>query len=591
LSNASSTVTFGTNPFVYPNGYTTDRFGAANKAKVLLYNSNTFDYLTASIADLPTGASPRTLTMWVKFTGIIAQAPIFGYGSQVNNQAFGLTQGVGAVDPNQIENYRWGPGNSTIVTKPTVGNNWYCYALVYNGAVCKIYRDGELLATSTNTTLSTTGTALWIGRIIGDAAGRLDAHIDDFKIYNTALSEIEIGTNFVLESPVSGVPEVTNLFTTNVYPESATINYYVDANGGRAASTIRYGTSPTALTSTANGPSTISNTPALLNFEITGLSPNTLYYYNVDATNAVGTGTGTVKSFTTTPLGTLAPVPTYQYNFNGDLLPTIGTNPFVAGVTPTFVSDGTTSNSAIRLNNASISAQLDNLAQGKTSRSFAIRLKYNAASISNQFIFAYGKQAVTSGFRFAQISGSDAQISFFNPVANIRCIVPAQTWFDLVVTAQYEAASSSMRIVIFKDGTQIYSGLNGGDITTLGTQLWVGQELGLFGNKSINADIDHISIYNTALTQAQVSTLGTLSTTDLRSKNLEVSIYPNPVKDVLNIESNKDVQSVEIFNSLGQKVLQSKQKQINTSKLGAGVYMIHIKDSKNQMTSKKFIKN
>ena len=71
----------------------------------------------------------------------------------------------------------------------------------------------------------------------------------------------------------------------------------------------------------------------------------------------------------------------------------------------------------------------------------------------------------------------------------------------------------------------------------------------------------------------------------------DLNIYPNPVKDILNIESNKDFQSVEIFNSLGQKVLQSKQKQINTSKLSAGVYMIQIKDSKNQVTSKKFIKN
>ena len=88
--------------------------------------------------------------------------------------------------------------------------------------------------------------------------------------------------------------------------------------------------------------------------------------------------------------------------------------------------------------------------------------------------------------------------------------------------------------------------------------------------------------------------LAVTATVTLAVQNLNktvLNIYPNPVKDVLNIESKNEVQSVEIFNALGQKVLQSKQKQINTSKLSAGVYMIQVKDSKNQVTTKKFIKN
>lgn len=80
LSNSNSTITFSVNRAVTPNGYTADRFGNAASAKVLLYNSNSFDYLNATISDLPIGSSPRTITMWVKFTNAIGNgaAPLFG---------------------------------------------------------------------------------------------------------------------------------------------------------------------------------------------------------------------------------------------------------------------------------------------------------------------------------------------------------------------------------------------------------------------------------------------------------------------------------------------------------------------------------
>jgi alpha-tubulin suppressor-like RCC1 family protein len=87
--------------------------------------------------------------------------------------------------------------------------------------------------------------------------------------------------------------------------------------------------------------------------------------------------------------------------------------------------------------------------------------------------------------------------------------------------------------------------------------------------------------------------LAVTATVTLAVQNLnktDFNIYPNPVNDVLNIESKNEVQSVEIFNSVGQKVLQSKGNQINTSKLKVGVYMIKIKDSNNEVITRKFIK-
>jgi hypothetical protein len=55
-----------------------------------------------------------------------------------------------------------------------------------------------------------------------------------------------------------------------------------------------------------------------------------------------------------------------------------------------------------------------------------------------------------------------------------------------------------------------------------------------------------------------------------------ISIYPNPVKDVLNIEG--DYTSVDVLDILGNLVLSSKAtKNINVSSLADGVYMLNIK--------------
>ena len=70
---------------------------------------------------------------------------------------------------------------------------------------------------------------------------------------------------------------------------------------------------------------------------------------------------------------------------------------------------------------------------------------------------------------------------------------------------------------------------------------------------------------------------------------MEIVLYPNPVSDVLNIETALDIQSVVFLNINGQKVLSSNQKQINVSALPAGIYMVQIQDTANNVTTKKII--
>ena len=67
------------------------------------------------------------------------------------------------------------------------------------------------------------------------------------------------------------------------------------------------------------------------------------------------------------------------------------------------------------------------------------------------------------------------------------------------------------------------------------------------------------------------------ATTAINDINSNLSVYPNPVKDVLTIEGNYI--SVDMFDLLGNLVLSSSKttKNINVSSLADGVYMLNIK--------------
>ncbi|MDR0790305.1 MAG: leucine-rich repeat protein [Bacteroidales bacterium] len=69
---------------------------------------------------------------------------------------------------------------------------------------------------------------------------------------------------------------------------------------------------------------------------------------------------------------------------------------------------------------------------------------------------------------------------------------------------------------------------------------------------------------------------------------VEVSIYPNPIKNVLNIGCFGKVESIEIFNLLGQKVYAGMTTTIDVSNFAKGNYVVKVYTDKGVMT-KKFV--
>jgi len=66
----------------------------------------------------------------------------------------------------------------------------------------------------------------------------------------------------------------------------------------------------------------------------------------------------------------------------------------------------------------------------------------------------------------------------------------------------------------------------------------------------------------------------------------EVSIYPNPVATNFTIKSTDKIISVELYNSLGQKVLSFANDSYNMEKFPAGLYFVKIKTSKGESIEK-----
>ena len=60
------------------------------------------------------------------------------------------------------------------------------------------------------------------------------------------------------------------------------------------------------------------------------------------------------------------------------------------------------------------------------------------------------------------------------------------------------------------------------------------------------------------------------------SESETMSIYPNPAHDFIFVEENLNLplQSVEIYNVTGQKVISSTETEINVSGLESGVYFV-----------------
>jgi hypothetical protein len=72
------------------------------------------------------------------------------------------------------------------------------------------------------------------------------------------------------------------------------------------------------------------------------------------------------------------------------------------------------------------------------------------------------------------------------------------------------------------------------------------------------------------------------------------SVYPNPAKNILNINSKTEISNVKLFDITGKKVLEANKlnnNQVNINSLKTGLYLLQIMDVNKNVTTKKIVKN
>lgn len=70
----------------------------------------------------------------------------------------------------------------------------------------------------------------------------------------------------------------------------------------------------------------------------------------------------------------------------------------------------------------------------------------------------------------------------------------------------------------------------------------------------------------------------------------KVSVYPNPAKDFVNINSNSKVSKVTVFTVDGKQILEESASKINISKLSAGIYLMKIDFTDGKSATQKIVK-
>jgi hypothetical protein len=164
-------------------------------------------------------------------------------------------------------------------TNPNSGTTVMCYAVSPTNPATN--GSGTACSTGTQYTTALTISSAETLNVIAGVSGISDSTISSYTYTASAAP-----------------PTVTTTTATSITTTSATSGGVVTATGGASVTSegVCYATSSNPTTPcTSNGTATPFTSP------ITGLTPNTTYFYRAFATNTAGTGYGSDLSFTTLP--------------------------------------------------------------------------------------------------------------------------------------------------------------------------------------------------------------------------------------------------------------------------------------------------
>jgi hypothetical protein len=243
---------------------------------------------------LPTGSSSRTVCGWVQINNVTTNTGLFGYGTTATGEMFGI--GV-------YQNHIYFQGYFADVSGTTTlsANTWYFLAVTYDGSTIRVYVNGALdnsRTESLNTVM--TNDYFSVGRISSASWGLnrgVTSIIDDVRVYNVALSATQIQNlyYYTIASSSDSHSQISPLGNTLVLAGNSQTFTYSASSGytlnqllidGVSTSLKTYPSSYTFSTVSANHTISVSSARAL--------SPLNHFTISVPSSEKAGSSFGNV---------------------------------------------------------------------------------------------------------------------------------------------------------------------------------------------------------------------------------------------------------------------------------------------------------
>jgi Leucine-rich repeat (LRR) protein len=303
--NANDLSSYGNNGVVYGAKLTNDHFDNQNSA---YYFDGVSNYIDAGYNNSLRPYKNLTISAWVYIDSLVGFGGIGNvFDTYYNESGYGLyfvdsttyfivkTTGKSAWWNRGVINTPFEECKKIISPY-----EWHHIAGVYDGSKARLFFDGIKVNESNadGTIIYTPSNNFRIGAYIDDAEQEYFKGImDDIRIYNYDLTDQEIAElYFSGKAPLLKSCSITNVtstsvtFKSDVNPNSDPTSAWFEYDPGMRL--IHYYSTPQKSIGSDTVLTTITET-------VTGLTPDTKFYYRAAAKNSYGTRRGVIQSFTT----------------------------------------------------------------------------------------------------------------------------------------------------------------------------------------------------------------------------------------------------------------------------------------------------
>jgi len=327
-----------------------------------------------------------------------------------------------------------------------------------------------------------------------------------FRIVAANSAGITNGADLTFTTP-NGIPTVTTLAATDVTSTSATLNGMVNPHNQNVACQFQYGAVhyTNAPTYPVNPPAT--NVWVPISTPISGLTPGTVYRFQILVGYGIGVAYGSDVTFTTAPPVSVTTLPatavtTTSATLNGSVVNPSGptTAHFQYGLTTNYGSFSSTQNVALvdsglnfnGVNQSASGSPISGLATGSTPHTIEAWLKPTLAPSGREWALLLGNAGAGAHHWLIQPNGV-TQIGVFNG-NQVNPVLQSNVWTHLAAT--YDGTTLS----VYTNG--VLAGTNATSFNLAGVSLNLGQAVA--GESYYGGAMDEVRVWNVARTAAQI---------------------------------------------------------------------------------------